>query len=226
MTKDFKSLGGSLSSQFQNLGERPPGQWPIAPRILCGIAVMAAVITAGHFLYWSTQFEEYDALAAKELTLQAEYKTKVAQAINLDALIAQKAQVDQYVERLQKQLPSKAEMAALLSDINQAGVGRGLSFDLFKPGQVVVRDYYAELPINIRVAGTYHDIGAFASDMANLPRIVTLNNMSLTTNKDGGLVLEAIAKTFRYLDPEEANAQRKVRADREKLAKTGKKGAK
>lgn len=225
MTKDFKSMGGSLSSQFQNLGDRPPGQWPLAPRILCGLAVMALVVTAGHFAYWSTQFEEYDALAAKELTLQSEYKTKVAQAINLDALTAQKAQVDQYVERLQKQLPSKAEMAALLSDINQAGVGRGLSFDLFKPGQVVVRDYYAELPIDIRVAGTYHDIGAFASDMANLPRIVTLNNMSLTANKDGGLVLEAVAKTFRYLDPEEANAQRKVRADRDKLAK-GQGGAK
>ena len=221
MTKDLKSLGGSLSSQFQNLGDRPPGQWPIAPRILCGIAVIAAVITGGHFLYWSTQFEEYDALAAKELSLQAEYKTKIAQAINLEALIAQKAQVDQYVERLQKQLPSKAEMAALLSDINQAGVGRGLSFDLFRPGQVVVRDYYAELPIDIRVAGSYHDIGAFASDMANLPRIVTLNNMTLTS-KDGGLVLEAVAKTFRYLDPEEANAQRKLRLERDKLAKAGK----
>lgn len=222
MNKDFKSMGGSLSSQFQNLGDRPPGQWPIVPRILCGVAVMAAVVTAGYFLYWSTQFEEYDALAAKELSLQAEYKTKIALAINLDALIAQKAQVDQYVERLQKQLPSKAEMAALLSDINQAGVGRGLSFDLFKPGQVVVRDYYAELPIDIRVAGSYHDIGAFASDMANLPRIVTLNNMSLSPNKDGVLVLEAVAKTFRYLDPEEANAQRKVRADRDKAAKAGK----
>ncbi|NHZ62272.1 type 4a pilus biogenesis protein PilO [Massilia genomosp. 1] len=226
MTKDLKSMGGSFSSQFQNLGERPPGQWPLAPRILCGIAVMAAVITGGHFLYWSTQFEEYDALAAKELTLQAEYKTKIAQAVNLEALIAQKAQVDQYVERLQKQLPSKAEMAALLSDINQAGVGRGLSFDLFKPGQVVVRDYYAELPIDIRVTGTYHDIGAFASDMANLPRIVTLNNMSLSANKDGGLMLEAVAKTFRYLDPEEANAQRKIRSDRDKLAKAGKGAAK
>ncbi|HEX8610354.1 MAG TPA: type 4a pilus biogenesis protein PilO [Telluria sp.] len=226
MTKDFKSLGGSLSSQFQNLGDRPPGQWPIVPRLLCGVGVIAAVVTAGHFLYWSTQFEEYDVLAAKELTLQAEYKTKVAQAINLEALIAQKAQVDQYVERLQKQLPSKAEMAALLSDINQAGVGRGLSFDLFRPGQVVVRDYYAELPIDIRVAGTYHDIGAFASDMANLPRIVTLNNMSLTANKDGVLVLEAVAKTFRYLDPEEANAQRKVRADREKQAKANKEAGK
>jgi type IV pilus assembly protein PilO len=221
MTKDLKSLGGSLSSQFQNLGDRPPGQWPIAPRILCGIAVMAAVVTAGHFAYWSTQFEEYDALAAKELTLQAEYKTKVAQAINLDALIAQKAQVDQYVERLQKQLPSKAEMAALLSDINQAGVGRGLSFDLFKPGQVVVRDYYAELPIDIRVAGTYHDIGAFASDMANLPRIVTLNNMSLVAGKDGVLTLDAVAKTFRYLDEEEANAARQMRLEREKEARKG-----
>ena len=219
MTKDLKSLGGSLSSQFQNLGDRPPGQWPIAPRILCGIAVIAAVITGGHFLYWSTQFEEYDALAAKELSLQAEYKTKIAQAINLEALKVQRVQVDQYVDRLEKQLPSKAEMAALLSDINQAGLGRGLQFELFKPGQVMLRDYYAELPIDIKVTGSYHDIGAFAGDMANLPRIVTLNNMALTTGKDGVLTLDAVAKTFRYLDPEEANAAKKLKAERDKKAR-------
>jgi type IV pilus assembly protein PilO len=128
-------------------------------------------------------------------------------------------QVDQYVERLQKQLPSKAEMAALLSDINQAGVGRGLQFDLFRPANVVVRDYYAEQAIDIKVNGSYHDIGAFAADMANLQRIVTLNNMTLTTGKDGVLMLDAVAKTFRYLDPEEASAQRKARADKAKLAK-------
>jgi type IV pilus assembly protein PilO len=132
--------------------------------------------------------------------------------------------VDQYVERLQKQLPSQAEMAALLSDINQAGVGRGLQFDQFRPGQVVVRDYYAELPIDIKVTGSYHDIGEFAGDMAKLPRIVTLNNMSLSTGKDGTLILEAVAKTFRYLDPEEASAQRKARA--EKKALEVKKGSK
>ena len=221
MNIDLKSMTRQFSSQFENLSGRPPGQWPLAPRLLCGLAVIAAVTAGGYFLYWSPQFEEHDTLVAKEEGLKNEYRAKIAQAINLDALIAQKAQVDQYVERLQKQLPSKAEMAALLSDINQAGVGRGLSFDSFRPGQVVVRDYYAEQPIDIKVTGNYHDIGAFAGDMANLPRIVTLNNMSVTAGKDGVLTLEAIAKTFRYLDPEEANAQRKVRAERDKAAKKG-----
>ena len=132
------------------------------------------------------------------------------------ALTAQKAQVDRYVVLLEKQLPSKAEMAALLSDINQAGVGRGLQFELFKPGQVVARDYYAELPIDIKVTGSYHDIGAFAGYMANLPRIVTLNNMELVTNKDGALTLNAVAKTFRYLDQDEVAAQKKAAAAKKK----------
>jgi len=209
MTTDLKDLGKSLSSQFQNLSGLPPGQWPLAPRILCGIGVIVAVVVGGYFLYWQGQFEEQEQLEAKEVTLRDEYKTKMAQAINLEALKMQKVQVDQYVERLQKQLPSKAEMAALLSDINQAGAGRSLTFNMFRPGSVVVKDYYAELPIEIRVTGNYHDVGAFASDMANLPRIVTLNNMALTAGKDGELVLDAVAKTFRYLDQDEVAAQRK-----------------
>ncbi len=216
MNIDIKELGQSLNGQFQGLAGRPPGQWPLAPRILCGLGVIAAVVAAGYFFYWSGQFEEQDTLAAKELTLKDEYRTKMASAINLPALKLQKIQVDQYVERLQKQLPGKAEMAALLSDINQAGIGRGLTFDLFKPGSVVVRDYYAEQPIEIRVVGSYHDIGAFASDMANLPRIVTLNNMTLNAGKDGGLVLDAVAKTFRYLDMDEVSNQRKAAADLKK----------
>ena len=219
MNIDLKGLSNSLTSQFQNLAGLPPGQWPIAPRILCGIGVVAAVCAAGYFTYWSTQFEEFEALVAEEATLKEKYRAKMGQAINLEALKAQKVQVDVYVERLQKQLPSKAEMASLLTDINQAGVGRGLTFELFKPGSVVVRDYYAELPIEIRLVGSYHDLGAFASDMANLPRIVTLNNMSLTTSKDGGLVLDAVAKTFRYLDQEEASAQRDVRDKKAKETK-------
>lgn len=215
----LKDLAESLAAQFRGLDQRHPGQWPLAPRLLCAAAVMAGVITLGYFAYWSGQFEEEDAGAAQEISLRNEYKLKMTQAINLDALRAQKRQVDVYVERLQKQLPSKAEMAALLSDINQAGLGRGLQFELFKPGQVVVRDYYAELPIDIKVTGNYHDIGAFAGDMANLPRIVTLNNMALATGKDGALVLDAVAKTFRYLDPDEVLAQRKALADKKKAAK-------
>ena len=216
---DLNQLGARLAGQFRNLNDRHPGQWPLAPRVLCAVGVAAAVMVAGYFGYWSSQFEEQEAGAQAELKLRDEYRFKTGQAVNLEALRAQKVQVDQYVERLQKQLPSKAEMAALLTDINQAGSGRGLQFELFKPAQVVVKDYYAELPIDIKVTGSYHDIGAFAGDMANLPRIVTLNNMALSTGKDGLLTLEAVAKTFRYLDPEEVQAQRKAAAEKKKAAK-------
>lgn len=211
-----RRLAESLAAQFQGLNGVHPGQWPLAPRILCGIGVVIGMLVLGYFGYWSSQFEEQEAGAAQEQQLRDKYRLKTAQAINLDALTAQKAQVDQYVVRLEKQLPSKAEMAALLSDINQAGVGRGLQFELFKPGQVVARDYYAELPIDIKVTGSYHDLGAFAGDMANLPRIVTLNNMELVTNKDGTLTLNAVAKTFRYLDQDEVAAQKKAAEEKKK----------
>jgi type IV pilus assembly protein PilO len=216
---NLKEMMESLQDQFRGLNDRHPGQWPVAPRALCAAGVTAGVVALGYFAYWDSQFEEQDAGRATEMKLRDEYKIKSMQAVNLEALRAQKVQVDQYVERLQKQLPSKAEMAALLTDINRAGSGRGLQFDLFKPAQVVVKDYYAELPIDIKVTGSYHDIGAFAGDMANLPRIVTLNNMTLNTGKDGTLTLDAVAKTFRYLDPEEVAAQRKAAADKKKAAK-------
>lgn len=207
---DLNNLGASLSAQFRGLNGRHPGQWPIVPRVLSGVGVFLLVLVAGWFLYWSDQNDELNAGQQKEVQLKDEYKSKVQQAINLEALQKQKLQVADYVATLEKQLPSKAEMDALLSDINQAGLGRGLQFELFKPGQVVVKNYYAELPINIKVTGNYHDVGSFASDIANLPRIVTLNNMSLATGKDGTLSLDAIAKTFRYLDKDEVVAQRKA----------------
>jgi type IV pilus assembly protein PilO len=219
MNIDLKQMGAELSAQFQGLQGRQPGLWPLAPRLLCAAGVLALVVIAGYFLYWSGQFETQESLAAQESTLREEYRAKVTQAVNLEALQAQKIQVDQSVERLEKQLPSKAEMAALLSDINQAGVGRGLQFKLFRPDLVVVRDYYAELPIAIELSGSYHDLGAFAADMAHLPRIVTLNNMRLKTDKDGGLTLEAIAKTFRYLDSEELAAQKAARLKAKKNKK-------
>ncbi|WEF32537.1 type 4a pilus biogenesis protein PilO [Pseudoduganella chitinolytica] len=219
MATDIKDLIEPIAAQFRGLNGVHPGQWPLAPRVLCGIGAALGVVVLGYFGYWSGQFEEQEAGAAQEQTLRTEYRMKTAQAVNLPALVAQKAQVDQYVVRLEKQLPSKAEMAALLSDINQAGLGRGLQFELFKPGQVVVKDYYAELPIDIKVSGNYHDIGAFAGDMANLPRIVTLNNMALTTGRDGTLTLDAVAKTFRYLDQDEVAAQRKAAAKKKKEAK-------
>lgn len=222
MNIDLRQLGTDLKAQFQGLQGRQPGQWPLLPRLLCAAGVMAAVIAAGHFLYWNAQFEQEERLAADEAKLRDDYRIKIAQAINLEALQAQKLQVDRYVERLEKQLPSKAEMDALLSDINQAGIGRGLQFELFKPGQVELKDYYAELPIAIKVTGSYHDIGAFAADMAHLPRIVTLNNMALATGKDTNLLtLDAVAKTFRYLDQEEADAQRKAREKKKKEKSKG-----
>ncbi len=226
MNIDLKVLSQSVAGQFKDLAGRPPGLWPLAPRLLCGFGVIVAVVALGHFGYWSSQFEDQERGAQDEQRLRDEYTTKIAQAINLEALQAQRKQVDQYVERLQKQLPSKAEMAALLSDITQAGIGRSLQFDLFKPGQVVVKEYYAELPIEVKVTGSYHDLGAFAGDMANLPRIVTLNNMQVTVKPDGALQLDAIAKTFRYLDPDEVNAQRKAQADKDKKNKAKKEGGK
>ena len=208
---DFQRLDESIRSQFRGLNGRHPGQWPVVPRMACAVAVTIAVIFLGWFFYWSDQIDHLSVGEQEEQKLKEAYRSKLFQAVNLPALRKQKEEVDGYVSKLEKQLPSKAEMDALLSEINQAGLGRGLQFELFKPGQVLVKDYYAELPIDIRITGSYHDLGAFASDIANLPRIVTLNNMSLAS-KDGNLTLEAIAKTFRYLDPEEVATQRKAAA--------------
>ncbi|OWW22329.1 type 4a pilus biogenesis protein PilO [Noviherbaspirillum denitrificans] len=220
---DLKKIGDTIASQFQGLNGRDPGQWPIIPRVLCAFGTLLGVIALAWFLYLSSQQEELELGEQEEVKLREEYKTKVKQAINLDSLRKQRDQVNEYVSTLEKQLPSKAEMDALLSDINQAGLGRGLQFELFKPGQVVVKDYYAELPIDIKVTGSYHDIGAFTSDIANLPRIVTLNNLNLITGKDGTLTLEAVAKTFRYLDKDEVAAQRKAAEEKAKKAKGAKK---
>lgn len=232
MATDLKELGESLSAQFRNLNGVHPGLWPIVPRVLCALGVGALVVLAGYFFYWQTQYEELEQGAAQEQKLRDEYTAKVGQAVNLEELKRQKEQVDKYVVQMEKQLPGKAEMAALLSDINQAGTGRGLTFDLFKPNRVDVKEYYAEQPIELRVTGSYHDLGAFAGDLAAMARIVTLNNISLDTKtkdgKDTGggqLQLNAIAKTFRYLDAEEADAQRQVRQERDRKKAQEKPGA-
>lgn len=216
---NLNNIGDTITSQFRGLSGRDPGQWPIVPQLVCGLGVLLAVIALGWFTYWKGQVEELDQGKQQEEKLKDDYRNKVRQSINLEGLRKQKEQVGEYVATLEKQLPSKAEMDALLSDINQAGLGRGLQFELFKPGQVIVKDYYAELPIDIKVTGNYHDVGSFTSDIANLPRIVTLNNLNLTTGKDGTLQLDAIAKTFRYLDADEVAAQRDA-------AKKDKKGGK
>jgi type IV pilus assembly protein PilO len=198
-------------AQFQGLSLDNIGAWPLLPRAAVWAAVVVACAVAGKFLLWDQQSQELDRLRADEETLKEQYRSKLQQAINLDELRRQKELVGQYVLTLEKQLPSKAEMDQLLSDINQAGIGRGLQFELFRPGQTIIRDYYAELPISVRVSGRYHDLGAFAGDIANLPRIVTLNNLNLTAQRDGVLALDATAKTYRYLDEEELAAQRKAR---------------
>jgi len=213
---DLAALQQKVTSQFRGLNPNDPATWPFLPRALACLALMVAIVVVLWFVWLSSSDQELEAERGKEKTLKTDYSKKLAQAINLDALKKQREQVQQYVTQLEKQLPSKAEMDALLSDINQAGLGRSLSFELFRPGQVNVKEYYAELPIAVKVTGHYHDIGAFASDIANLSRIVTLNNVSVLSqpnSKDGGsLTMDATAKTFRYLDAEEVDRQRKAAA--------------
>jgi type IV pilus assembly protein PilO len=207
-----------LTAQFHGLQGRHPGLWPTLPRSLLLLSLFAAIVAAGWGLYWRGLFEELDLGREQELQLKVQYTDKIKQAVNLELLRKQRDQVQQYVGLLEKQLPSKAEMDALLSDINQAGVGRGAQLQLFKPGQVIVKEYYAELPITVRVIGNYHDLGAFASDIANLPRIVTLNNVTIAQqDRSALLAMDAVAKTFRYLDPEEI-AQQRVEAAKKRAA--------
>ncbi len=207
---DFSSLQEKLLGQFRGLDPKDPSMWPALPRYSAFLVVIVLVVVGLWFAWINSSQVELEAEQATELKLREDYKVKLSKAVNLDVLKKQREQVLQYVTQLEKQLPSKAEMDALLSDINQAGLGRSLQFDLFRPAQVVVRDYYAELPIALRVTGRYHDVGAFASDIANLSRIVTLNNLVLAPKSDGSLTMDATAKTFRYLDPGEVASQRKA----------------
>ena len=209
---DFSALQNSLKAQFVGLNPNDPPSWPAIPRYLLCMAVTIFVVVVLWFAWLSASKEALMAETTTEITLREDFSKKLAQAASLDALVKQREQVQQYVTQLEKQLPSKAEMDALLSDINQAGLGRSLQFELFRPGQVVVKEYYAELPITVRVTGRYHDIGAFAADIANLSRIVTLNNLTLTPAKEGLLTMDTTAKTFRYLDNDEVALQRKAGA--------------
>lgn len=214
-TQSFDVTGfvDNAASQFRNLNTREPGQWPPLPKIATWLASGLVVVGAGWMLLLSTATDELEALRQKEPQLKATYKDRLGQAVNLGEYRKQKLQVQEYVTQLEKQLPGKAEMDALLSDINQAGLGRGLQFELFRPGQIQVKDYYAELPIAIRVTGRYHDVGSFAADVANLSRIVTLQNLNITPvgprDASGMLAMEATARTYRYLDASEIAAQRK-----------------
>ena len=205
---DFARLSDKVASQFRGLNPNDPSVWPLLPKSVLCLAIGVFVLVALWFVWLSGSQEELDEVKAQEVKLKEEYKKKLGQAINLEALKKQREQVLQYVNQLEKQLPGKAEMDALLSDITQAGVGRSLQFDLFRPGSVSVKEYYAELPISLRLTGKYSDLGAFAGDIAQLSRIVTLNNITLSPARDGGLAMDTTAKTFRYLDPDEVAAQR------------------
>jgi type IV pilus assembly protein PilO len=212
---DLNSAFERASSQFKGLNTREPGQWPALPKVAVWLFTTAVVVFMGWFLLLQTATEELEAERLKEPELKQNYLSKLGQAVNLSELRKQKLQVQEYVTQLEKQLPGKAEMDALLSDINQAGLGRGLSFELFRPGQVEVKDYYAELPIAIRVTGRYHDIGAFAADVSNLSRIVTLQNLAIVQpprDAAGSLSMEATARTYRYLDATEVAEQQKAAA--------------
>lgn len=218
---DVSEQFANLQRQFSNLDTKDPSLWPPVPRYMLCLFIVVTVAVVLWFVKLTDYETELKTEQATELTLREDYKKKLQKAVSLDALKKQREQVQQYVIQLEKQLPSKAEMAALLSDINQSGLGRSLQFELFRPGQVVVREYYAELPIAVRVTGRYHDMGAFASDIAHLSRIVTLNDVAISApqGKDkerdianGVLVMDATARTFRYLDTEEIQAQRKAAA--------------
>jgi type IV pilus assembly protein PilO len=194
--------------ELRRLNIREAGNWPLLPKVVVLGIIFVAIVAAGGLLDWRDQFEILDKAQATEAKLKEEYGSKKARAVNLELYVQQLKDIEQSFGALLKQLPNKSEMDALLTDINQAGLGRGLQFELFKPAaQERMADFYAELPINVKVTGSYHDMGAFASDVAQLPRIVTLNDLNIVNDK-GTLTMDAVAKTFRYLDEEEVAKQR------------------
>ena len=226
---DLTTVFQDVAGQFRGLNTSEPGQWPWLPKLAAFVAFAGLLLVLAWFALLSTTTDELQAEKDREPGLRQEYRSKLSQAVNLSELRNQKIQVQEYVTQLEKQLPGKAEMDALLSDINQAGLGRGLQFELFRPGQVAVKDYYAELPISIKVTGRYHDIGAFAADVANLSRIVTLHNLNIsgtpvagqaanTAAGSGNLTMDAMARTYRYLDPTEVESQRKAKEAADKSA--------
>ena len=195
---------------FKHLNPKDPGTWPALPKAVALLALLIALLVAAYALVWQGQMDELEVGVTQESKLKEEYVEKKKKAINLDLHRQQLREIDSSFGALLKQLPNKAQMDGLLNDINQAGLGRGLEFELFRPaGGELSKEFYAELPISLKVTGTYHDIGAFASDVGQLSRIVTLNDVSITSGgKDGRLNMDATARTFRYLDDEEVAKQR------------------
>lgn len=201
---------------IRRLNIREVGNWPMLPKVGLLAILFAAIVALGAFFDWKDQYEALQLAQQQEAKLKDEYGQKKAKAVNYDLYVAQLKEVEQSFGALVKQLPNRSEIDALLTDVNQAGLGRGLQFELFKPAvQERMSDFYAELPINIRITGNYHDMGAFASDVAQLPRIVTLNDLVITNDK-GVLAMEGVAKTFRYLDEDEIAKQRAAQRAKEK----------
>jgi len=197
---------------FNNIDLNNVGSLPLPIKaVLLGVLFLV-LLGVGYWFMWSPAIDELDQSVAKEKELRQVFLAKKSQAIKIEAYRQQMVEIERTFGALLKQLPDKSEMDGLLTDVNQAGLGRGLEFELFKPGQETVAEFYAEMPIQIKVLGGYHDLGAFATDVSKLPRIVTLNNLIIQPankeSKDGRLVLEAVAKTYRYLDSSEINARK------------------
>lgn len=210
----------AILEEFKRTNWKDPGTWHAAPKVVVLLAILVAIPIAGYFADTSGQLDDLESLRNKETKLKDEYLAKKKQAINLDLHRQQLREIDTQFGALLRQLPNRSQMDALLVDINQAGLGRGLQFDLFRPSPgEITRDFYAERPISLKVVGTYHDMGAFASDVGQLPRIVTLNDVSITAGKDNQLSMDVTARTFRYLDEDEVAAQRKAAAASRKGAK-------
>lgn len=212
----------SIADDFRFMNPNDPGSWPLIPKISVLVGLFVAIVAGGWWFVWNDQFVDLETKEREEQTLKQQFLDKKRQAVNLDLYVQQLAEIDRSFGALLKQLPDKSEIEALLIEINQAGLGRGLQFELFKPGQEQVKDFYAELPVTVKINGGYHDFGAFAADIAKLPRIVTLNNIAIAPVKEGGqLTLDATTKTFRYLDEEEVARQKK--AEQNKKAQGAKK---
>ncbi len=199
----------AIADDFRFLNPNDPGAWPLIPKATILFVIFVLLLVAGWWFLWSDQLTELEAKQQEEAVLKQQFLDKKRQAVNLDLYIQQLAEIDRSFGALLKQLPNKSEIEALLIEVNQAGLGRGLQFDLFRPGQEQIKDFYAELPIAVKINGNYHDFGAFAADIAKLPRIVTLNNIQMVPTTGGALTLDATTKTFRYLDDEELARQKK-----------------
>lgn len=194
---------------LNNLNLKDLANAQMGVKVVILAVLFVVVVFAGYWFSWSSQLDALNTAKQEEMSLRDTFMNKKRQAINLDAYKQQLKDIEHSFGALLKQLPNKSEMDALLTDINQAGLGRGLQFELFKPGTEKIGDFYAELPINVRLTGTYHDLGAFASDIAQLPRIVTLHDIEISPDKNGVLTMNAVVKTYRYLDADEIAAQKK-----------------